>query len=215
MAPRSVAKASESEDIKQYLKSEDYANTLTNIIDKIMDKKLKSYIKKIEKLEEENRILHCKVNDLEQYGRRWNLRFFGLEKTNVGISEKNVEETMMKAVNDKLKVNITEKDVEACHFTSKSKKCVIVRFNSRKTRDVIYQNKKMLKGTPISIVEDLTQYNMKLLKSIKEKHGKENVWTTNGKIKYKKNNKIYTVSPKHYSMNADSEEDEDEEEDFN
>ena len=48
--------------------------------------------------------------------------------------------------------------------------------------------KKELKGTNISIIENLTGYRMSVLNEAREKFGFKNVWTYDGRILYKDNN---------------------------
>ena len=51
-----------------------------------------------------------------------------------------------------------------------------------------FSNKKLLKGTQVSITESLTAKTVRILKEAREKHESCNVWTTDGKIFYKDGN---------------------------
>ena len=48
-----------------------------------------------------------------------------------------------------------------------------------------FLNKKLLKGTRVSITESLTAKAIRILKEASEKHQFCNVWTADGKILYK------------------------------
>ncbi|KAL8575854.1 hypothetical protein ACOMHN_014859 [Nucella lapillus] len=94
---------------------------------------------------------------------------------------------------DMVGVPITEHDIEVAHRTGRrtpdpqgqTRKCrlVIVRFNSRKKDDVL-ANRRRLKGNrqKISIREDLTFPNYKLLTEAKQHSATLDAWSTNGKI---------------------------------
>nr|CAI5862648.1 unnamed protein product [Callosobruchus analis]CAI5865949.1 unnamed protein product [Callosobruchus analis] len=47
---------------------------------------------------------------------------------------------------------------------------------------LVYNKKKMLKGTRMVIKEDLTARRLKIVKTASDKYGFKNVWTVNGKI---------------------------------
>ena len=58
-------------------------------------------------------------------------------------------------------------------------------------RSVVYKNKKNLKGKSFLITEILTAKRVPLLKEAQGKCGVRNVWTTDSRILYKENNKIF------------------------
>uniref|UniRef100_A0A8D9E972 Zinc finger DNA binding protein n=1 Tax=Cacopsylla melanoneura TaxID=428564 RepID=A0A8D9E972_9HEMI len=122
-------------------------------------------------------------NKLEQYTRRNNLRIFGLKEEN----KEDVEIKVLKVLNEKLNIPINKDDIEACHRTgrldnAKGGRNIIVRFVSRKVRDNVFRNKRLLKDTRIFINEDLTEANLKLFKMCSEKFGKLNTYTWYGNI---------------------------------
>ena len=59
---------------------------------------------------------------------------------------------------------------------------IIVRFFSRILRDEIISKRKVLKGKGISIGDDLTPLNFKLLKRVQEHHATLSAWSHRGKI---------------------------------
>ena len=64
---------------------------------------------------------------------------------------------------------------------------VIVKFVRRNDGRKIYINKKLLKGTKVSITESLTACRIAKLKEAKGKFGFKNVWSNDGRIIYKEN----------------------------
>lgn len=59
---------------------------------------------------------------------------------------------------------------------------IIVRFTTYNARDVIFKEKKKLKGTGMTITEQLTGTRMKIMKAAKEAFGMRNVWSTDGSV---------------------------------
>ncbi|XP_076449959.1 flavin-containing monooxygenase 1-like [Babylonia areolata] len=90
----------------------------------------------------------------------------------------------------KLGVAVTEADIEAAHRTGSRTpqhtrpRPMIVRFLSRRKKDEVLANRRKLKGNPqkISIAEDLTSLNFKLLKEAKEHSATLDAWSSRGKI---------------------------------
>ena len=138
-----------------------------------------------------------RVEDLSAYVRRNNLRIYGLpesdgSKATGGASTQpettqQCEERVLKMVSDKLKVDISRTDIEACHRVgakrSDSQRCVVVRFLSRKVRDAVLFNRKNLKGSKTVIVEDLTPKAYSLLCQVKDdKDVCAQAWSKNGSV---------------------------------
>ena len=61
---------------------------------------------------------------------------------------------------------------------------IIVKFVRYNTRNLIFKNKKKLKGPRISITENLRAKRMKKLQTAIEEHEFKNLWTQDGKIMY-------------------------------
>ena len=73
---------------------------------------------------------------------------------------------------------------------------IIVRFYSRLVRDSVLIKRRVLKGMGLSIGEDLTPENFKLLKRVQEHSGTLSSWSHRGKILTKlKNGVILQVTP--------------------
>ena len=122
----------------------------------------------------ENKFISLKENGnlLEQYGRRNNLEITGVsnEIEDVDLEGKVIE------ILDKIKVNVSSKDIEACHRIKKSKdnsKKTIIRIVNRKYAKKALLNRKDLKHLDKSSIglsnsnsifnnENLTPMNNKL-----------------------------------------------------
>uniref|UniRef100_A0A6P7HAJ8 Uncharacterized protein LOC114346326 n=1 Tax=Diabrotica virgifera virgifera TaxID=50390 RepID=A0A6P7HAJ8_DIAVI len=126
-------------------------------------------------------------NLIEQRYKLNNLLLFGMEeKKQVG---KSLEDTVVKFLNDKLSVNLTQSDVDMCFrigkFSDKNStnpRPILLRFLSYKVRRSVFDRKKMLKSSGISIKEDLTTTASKILRAAMEKYGKHRVWTLDGRV---------------------------------
>uniref|UniRef100_A0A8D9AKF1 Uncharacterized protein n=1 Tax=Cacopsylla melanoneura TaxID=428564 RepID=A0A8D9AKF1_9HEMI len=188
-------------DIEKFFKSSDFSKIVEKAVADTLERRLsemQSRIKQIEEknqeLEKENQRMKSKFNDLEQYGRRMNLRVYGInEAGKKPLDERHLEGAVVKILNEKMGMDITNKDLQACHYTDKKKVGVIIRFVSRKNRDQIFFSKRKLRGTKISITEDLTRENYKLLKHAQQEFDKKNIWTINGAIRIKIKDVIYKV----------------------
>lgn len=135
---------------------------------------------KILKLEQQ---LSEKTDSLEQYQRRQCLRIFG-------IPEQDGEDTDNIAIDvaSKIGVKLETCDIDRSHRVGKKSdrpRPVIVKFISYRKRREVFQNKKQLKGSGITVREDLTQIRYKLLKDCITKFGVTNVWTIDGAIHVK------------------------------
>ena len=93
-----------------------------------------------------------------------------------------------------MNIDLIPSDLDrTCHIgqkkaSSKKPRAVIIKFVSYITRKRIFLNKKLLKGTQVSIIESLTANRMGTLEEAREKHQLRNVLTADGKILYKDGN---------------------------
>ena len=110
------------------------------------------------------------------------------------------EEKVVNLIENKLGVNVKNR-IDIAHrvgsFSTISDRAIIVKFKCRKEKIAVIQNRKKLKGSGVSISEDLTVINHQLL--IKTKHNPkvESAWSSMGKIFAKLHNgRILTVNQK-------------------
>ncbi|KAK3933313.1 RNA-directed DNA polymerase from mobile element jockey [Frankliniella fusca] len=135
--------------------------TLQTLTDEVVTLKseLKAKDDRISKLEN---LVEIKVDELEQYGRRNNLRIFG-------VPEKQKEDTdsIVMEVSEKIGVHLNFSDIDRSHRVGRkgsSDRPIIVKFVSYARRSEVFGNKKHLKNTKIIIREDLTVCRLQLLK---------------------------------------------------
>ncbi|KAI5699849.1 hypothetical protein M8J76_012580 [Diaphorina citri] len=187
-----------AKEVKKALAEFFVSDTFTKIVEEAvtnaMNQKMEELLMKVKELEDKNEHLENRIDDLEQYGRRNNIRIFGINKDrSKKIEDKDLEHEVISEINQKTGCGITTHQIEACHYLDKNKTNVIVRFVSRKTRDEVFYKKKGFKGTKISITEDLTKKNYTLLKECQQNYDKKYIWTKYGIVKMNVNGKIMNV----------------------
>lgn len=175
-------------------------NELKSEIQELRNQKNEVIVLKTEldRVKEENasltQALEEKQEMLEQYTRRNSIRVFGVTEDR----HEDCEEKVLKLFRQKLNVNISPDRIDNCHRTGKyiqdGKRGIIVKFATFKDKMEIFKNKRMLKGTGVIVTEDLTKERVRLLKTARDAHDVNNVWTHLGRICVKIDNKIYTVN---------------------
>lgn len=143
------------------------------------------------------------IDENQQYSRRNCLILHGLGEGN----PENHTQVVQEFFKDKLKIEVTVDQIDRAHrlgvsgrhtmanAVARGARPMIVKFVSYRTRQKIFQEKKVLKGTKITITESLTARRTQLMKCAKERFGLKNVWTMDGKIV------IMHKKKKHYITN--------------
>ncbi|KAK7465977.1 hypothetical protein BaRGS_00037464 [Batillaria attramentaria] len=152
-----------------------------------------------------------RVNDLEQYTRRNNVRVFGVREAD-NETTTDCERKVLQMFRDKLGLTIKEDQIEACHRVGAAKgkpqrrateqqqhhgkpRPIIVRFVSRKTTEAVLHIKRKLKTTAYMVVEDLTRDNYYLLQKCRDHPAVISAWSKRGNIYIKtENNRIVQIS---------------------
>ena len=168
----------------------------------------------LESIRRESRDALVIANDNEQYSRRNNIRIKGLSVQPHG----DCRQVVVDFCRNKLQMpDFDNGDIEAAHTvsgrpgsssdeaattgmtstaTSKTEPIILVRFRRRETRDAVVRQRRKLKGTGLSIVEDLTTLNVKTLNRIRNSELVASTWTWNGRIFAQlKSGKRVTVKP--------------------
>jgi len=127
-------------------------------------------------------------DELEQYQRRNNLRVFGIEESD----GEDTDQLLLDLFKDKLNVDVQLADIDRSHRVGKPStpgtngavkpRAIIVKFTSYRTRRAVFSVKKRLRGSKVSISEDLTRHRYNLLRQATEEHGRGNVWSSDGRI---------------------------------
>lgn len=179
---------------------------INRICEAISNKVMERFNTELEKCKGEVSDLNIKLekvqdamDDLEQYSRKNNLRFFGIpqvpnEDTNIVIRD------MLRA---NLDLELPPHAIDVSHrlpsrqMAADLPSAIIVKFTSGSIKKDIYKNKSKLKGTSIVIREDLTLRRVATYKEAIKKFGNRSVWTNQGKICFKHNNNIIKISKCH------------------
>ena len=142
------------------------------------------------------------TDDQEQRSRNGCLLIHGIEEND----DDDTDNIALRVINNELGVDLTIDGIQRSHRvgprkqnrntrSSKPKpRPIIVRFaNGRKRREV-FSFKKRLKGKNISITENLTKYRYKLLQEATAKYGRGKVWTVDGRITTRLNDRYVVIS---------------------
>ena len=157
------------------------------------DEKINQLEKTIENLAEKQKSLSSEIDDLEQYSRRNCLLLHGVNESN----DENTNEIIIKTFSEELGVEIKEDDLDRSHWLGKPKnkdnktRAIIVKFTRYAVRKEIFMNKSKLEGKLLLITESLTSSRMQLLGDAQRKYGVRNVWTSDGRVMVKENDKIF------------------------
>ena len=125
------------------------------------------------------------IDRQEQYSRRNCLLLHGIEEESNENTDQCVIEVLCKTMGETISIQ----DIDWTHRLPGKKpngksRPVIVKFVHYNTRNLIFKNKKKLKGSRISVTENLTARRMKKLQTAREEHGFKSVWMQDGGIMY-------------------------------
>ena len=142
-----------------------------------------------DKLKSDIGYLTAKIEDLEQYGRRTSLRFHNVPMSDADLPR--TDKIVTDIINNKIGItSISEDDINRSHIIgdiTNGKGQIICRFRNWKIKNMVYQNKKALKGNQdgIFVTEDLTRFRQKIISKLnklkKTKHI-DSFWTSDGRI---------------------------------
>lgn len=131
-------------------------------------------------------ILDSKLDALDQYSRRNNVRIHGMEET-VGES---TEEVVCK-VAQRMGLKLTQSDIDLTHRLGpgtkpaggdKPDRSIIVKFSSYRTRALFIGARMKLKGSGIYVNEDLTARKQKLFHAVRHCKKAVKAWSIDGRI---------------------------------
>ena len=157
----------------------------------------------IDELRRESREAKMIANDNEQYCRRLNIRIKGLRIA----SGDNGKQIMAKFFRERLKLPIDSGDIEAAYQVTprrqpssvirsntdvssqpgsqsrpQTESSVLVRFCRSECRDQVIRQRRLLKGSGVTIHEDLTNLNIQTLNRARNNALVDKTWTWNGRI---------------------------------
>ena len=110
-------------------------------------------------------------------------------------NDENIKAIITDIAKNKLGVELTAEDIEACHRLPPPRQQrqyegnkpsppldIIVMFRHRDKRDNVLRNRRKLKGTPTVICEDLTRLNQQTLNRVRLSPNVYQAWSHNGNI---------------------------------
>ncbi len=136
---------------------------------------------KDDRISQLEKAVETKVDELEQYGRRNNLRIYGVQET----KGEDTDDVVLN-VAEKMGVVLDATDIDRSHRigkTSTQARPIIVKFIGYGPRSSMFTNKKKLKDSKITVKEDLTACRLQVLKEAISKYGMKQVWSRDGIIK--------------------------------
>ena len=143
------------------------------------------------RLNKEVDLLNIQVDNMEQRNRNINLLVHGIPEE----VRENTTEKCCKLINEKV-VDLKCADIATSHrygpFVQENKanyRC----FSTEAKKLEVYRKKKRLKGSTIVVTENLTSLRLSLYKKAITVLGSNNVWTSEGKIFTKINNKLTEI----------------------
>lgn len=203
---KDIAKKSFNDNLEDEKFLDIIATKLSNMVMVKIGDKLQQLMDKCEALEksntrlkEENEELATSLDELQQYTRRNSLRIFGLKEE----KNENVDQAVVNILNDKLGVAISIDNIDRCHRLgafrpgSQKPRAIIIKFTSYRYRAKVFHEKKKLKGSGITIREDLTRARMEILNNAYEQFGFKNVWSNDGVIIVNKNSRKTRIKSLH------------------
>lgn len=188
---KSLMKEMSKEIVKELVDDKQFLRAISeSLVDIVMEKvaekidelslKINSYSTVATDIQSEQEELKQRIEELEQKSKINELRFYGVPD----VGNNKTKETVEDIIKSKLEIpNVKIVHCQRIGSKNKSKKnAVVVKFDSILQRNLIYFNKKKLKGSGIVIVEEMTKGKHDLLLFAKEKLGKEKVWTVEGRL---------------------------------
>ncbi|GFR93002.1 hypothetical protein ElyMa_000881600 [Elysia marginata] len=142
-------------------------------------------------------IARDELNELNQYSKRNNVRVFGIRDSSTESLEKS-SDLVKNIIKIKLKLDLRDYDIDKAHRVGKyrpsSDRAIIVRFNSHSAAEKVLYNRRALKDSGITIMEDLTKTNVQTLVKVKELASTQQTWTRRGEIFAKnQNNQVFKL----------------------
>jgi hypothetical protein len=160
----------------------------------VITKKTEQLNNRLTVLENSVAKLKTEQDDLEQYGRRWNLLFHGVAETD----NENCADKVRHLCSSKFDVELSPGAIQRAHRLGgekeKGSRPIIVRFTDYNTKQSIYKLKRRLKGTRLLVTENLTPTRQALYKQVRECKAVSASWTNDGNIFVINNGKITQIA---------------------
>lgn len=186
--------------VDKLLSSDKFVESLTMLVRKSIHDELqaisKGFEQKVAQLEKD---FQSRISDLEdvidcheQYSRVNSIRIFGI----VEQDDENTANVVRAVCEEKLGVKLSPGAIDIAHRTKKkgtANRPIIVKFASRMDKKMVLSNKKKLKGTRISVREDLTWKRVQRLRKLMDKFGGKNCWSSDGNLLVRTGDAVHKV----------------------
>nr|CAI5866131.1 unnamed protein product [Callosobruchus analis] len=185
------------ETIIELFSDENFVTTISNKIEqklgiKESQQKVNNLEKQLADLRRAKNKLECDVEWLQQHIRRKSFRVFGLEET----QGESALEQLRTLCREKLKTYIAAEDIENCFWTGRSrngKRAVLFTVNSHDLKFKLLESRKLLRGTKITLSEDMTPTRYQLYKAAVQKYDRQKAWFYDGKVWVKIGERKYEI----------------------
>lgn len=189
--------------VREVLAEKPIVDKLVEAITKRVTETIRESIQKVVDLEiaKVKTDFECKLDELQQYQRRNALRVFGIPES----KNEDTDKLIIDLAKKNLKFKLFDEEICRSHRVGMPSQSVnrpiIVKFTSYRIRREVFTRKKMLKGSGITIREDLTATRLSVLQEAMTRFGKHNAWTQDGRVIYSNNgikgsaNSIYDLPP--------------------
>lgn len=148
---------------------------------------LKEHVADLKRTVDQLRITNDKLekrcNDIEQWTRKTAVRVFGVPRK----PREDCIQLVYEVIKNKLQISdLPASTIEVAHRVGPSRNgrpaAIIAKFLRRDDRDRVLRARSVLKGSGITISEDLTADNQRLLAKVRDHTDIESCWSWNGKI---------------------------------
>ena len=143
---------------------------------KLMRETISEQNKLIEKMrdmkDDESKLTHsiknnlCMANFNEQYSRKNNIKIMNWEE---GDNDKDLRKGLIKKLNEKANVVVKSEEIVAIHRIpgkAGETRPVLVKFANSECKVRVMKNRKDLRKASFNVVDEVTRYNMKLIKRL-------------------------------------------------
>jgi hypothetical protein len=163
-----------------------------------MERRMETLVAEVGVMREEaaarEQVLESRIDDQEQYHRRNNVRVFGVPEA----GGEDVTAVITGLFSDKLDLQIDTSLIDRCHRVgrvpapgeSRRPRPILIKFISYQTRRDVLSVRRRLKGTSITIREDLTRRRNQFYQEVAKRVGFRNTWSVDGRILWRENGKI-------------------------
>lgn len=145
------------------------------------ERDIKELKKSVDSIKRENLSLKCQMNDLENQQRKENIRVSGLPE----LASENPTIAACEFLAKK-GIKVKEGDVHVSHrigkMTTGKPRPLIVRFHDRTIRNKVIRERKVLKGSGVTVSEDVSHLTMQTLVRVQKSEGIVNAWIWNARV---------------------------------